>query len=74
MAIATGIRLRKEIKWEAWLIFSGIASVIFALLLLIFPGAGVLNAAWLIAVYALIFGVLLIILSIRLHWKLPRKQ
>jgi uncharacterized membrane protein HdeD (DUF308 family) len=73
MAIATGIRLRKEIKGEVWLILSGIASVIFSALLLIFPGAGVLSIAWLIAVYALVFGVLLIILSIRLYGKRPRK-
>jgi uncharacterized membrane protein HdeD (DUF308 family) len=73
MAISAGIRLRKEIKGEVWLILSGIASVIFSALLLIFPGAGALSVAWLIAVYALVFGVLLIILAIRLHGKRPRQ-
>jgi uncharacterized membrane protein HdeD (DUF308 family) len=73
MAISAGIRFRKEIKGEFWLILSGIASVIFSALLLIFPGAGALSVAWLIGVYALVFGALLIVLAIRLHGKRPRK-
>ena len=64
--IASAIRLRKEIPGEIWWILSGIASIVFAVLLLLFPGAGVLGVIWLISTYAIAFGVLLVILSFRL--------
>lgn len=64
--IVSAIRLRKEISGEFWWILSGIASILFAVLLMLFPGAGALGVIWLISTYAIIFGVLLIILSFRL--------
>jgi len=75
--IVSGIRLRKEISGEIWWILSGIVSIIFAVLLMLFPGAGVLGVLWLISTYAIIFGVLLVMLSFRLlshrgHAKAPK--
>jgi len=75
--IASAIRLRKEIPGEIWWILSGIASIVFAVLLMLFPGAGVLGLIWLISTYAIVFGVLLVILSFRLlghrgHAKAPK--
>ena len=64
--IASAVRLRKEIAGEIWWILSGIASILFAILLMLFPGAGALGLIWLIATYAVVFGVLLVILSFRL--------
>ena len=64
--IASAIRLRKEVPGEIWWIMSGIASIVFAVLLMLFPGAGVLGMIWLISTYAIVFGVLLIVLSFRL--------
>lgn len=66
MQIATAIRIRKEIKGEVWLILAGIASVLFAVLLMLFPGAGALGVIWMISTYAVVFGVLLVIFAIRL--------
>lgn len=73
-AIATGvleivaaIRLRKEIEGEWWLIFGGLVSVIFGVLLMAQPGAGALTLLWLIATYAVIFGVLLVILALKVR-------
>ena len=40
---------------------AGILSVVLGVLLIIRPGAGLLSLVWLIGVYALAFGVLLII-------------
>ena len=69
-AIATGvleivaaIRLRKEMRGEWLLILGGLASVALGVLLMARPAAGVLTLVWLIALYAVIFGGLLVILA-----------
>lgn len=77
-ALVTGIfeilaafRLRHE-GTESWILgLAGIASIIFGLLLLIFPGAGALALLWLIGVYAIIFGILLLVMAWRLHERRP---
>jgi len=73
-AIATGvlqivaaIRLRKEIRGEWLLILAGLASVLFGGLLVIQPGVGALALLWLIATYAVIFGVLLVVLAFKVR-------
>jgi len=73
-ALATGvlkivgaIRLRREISGEFWLALSGIASVIFALLVMLRPAVGALAMIWVIGWYAVLMGVMLIILSFKLR-------
>ena len=65
--IIAAIRLRKEIEGEWLLALGGALSVLFGLLLIIFPGSGVLAVIWLIAGYSIIFGILLIVLGFRLR-------
>ena len=65
--IVAAIQMRKYIKGEWLLILAGIASILFGVLLFINPGAGALAVIWLIAAYAIVFGVILIALSLRLH-------
>jgi len=65
--IAAAIQLRKHIKGEWLLALAGIASVLFALALLFNPAAGALALVWLIGAYSIVFGVLLIVLGVRLH-------
>jgi uncharacterized membrane protein HdeD (DUF308 family) len=67
LRIVAGIRLRKEITGEFWLALSGIASVVFAFLVMMNPAAGALAIAWLIGWYALFLGAMLVMLSIKLH-------
>jgi uncharacterized membrane protein HdeD (DUF308 family) len=61
------IRLRKEIEGEWALILGGIASVIFGVLLILVPGAGALASIWIIASYAIIFGIVMIVLAFRVR-------
>lgn len=65
--LAAAIRLRKHISGEVFLALSGIASIIFAVLLVFFPLAGAVVIALWFGVYSLIFGAMLIALGIRLR-------
>lgn len=65
--IIGAIQLRKEIENEWTLILGGIVSLVFGLLVLIHPGAGALAMVWLIGVYAIAAGVLMIGFSFRLR-------
>jgi uncharacterized membrane protein HdeD (DUF308 family) len=65
--IAAAVRLRREIDHEWLLGLSGLLSIVFAVMLVITPGAGALVITWLIGWYAVIFGALLISLSLRLR-------
>jgi uncharacterized membrane protein HdeD (DUF308 family) len=72
-AVATGVleiviavRLRNEIQGEWMLILAGLASVAFGALLIASPGPGALAVLWLIASYAILFGVLFVFLAFRI--------
>ena len=67
LEIVAAIQLRRVITNEWMMILSGVASIIFGLLLVIFPGAGATGLVWLIGIYAIAFGVLLVILAWRLR-------
>jgi uncharacterized membrane protein HdeD (DUF308 family) len=63
--IVAAIRLRREIAGEWLLILSGLVSVAFGVLLMAQPAAGALAVLWLIGTYAVIFGVLLVLLAFK---------
>jgi uncharacterized membrane protein HdeD (DUF308 family) len=65
--IALAIKLRREITGEWLLIVAGLASIVFALLLLWNPGPGALALLWLIAAYAIVFGALGIFFGFRIR-------
>jgi len=64
--IVAGVRLRAIIGNELLYIVAGIASIVFGVLVLRNPAAGAIAVVWLIASYAIIFGLLQIALSLRL--------
>ena len=74
LEVIAAIRLRHVIENEWWLVLSGILSLIFGIALVIAPGAGALALIWLIAAYAIIFGVLLLGLALRLRGVSQRHQ
>jgi len=70
MELVAAVRLRKIITNEWLLVLAGIASVVFGVLLLFQPAAGALALIWLIGAWALVFGILLMILAFRMrNWK-----
>ena len=52
-------------RW--WLVLGGAASIIYGLLLIIAPLIGALVLTWWLAAYALVFGILLLILAFKLR-------
>ena len=69
--ISAAIRLRQEIQGEWLLALSGVLSVLLgiALVWLLYanPAATLLSVAWLIAIYAFVAGVALILLALKLR-------
>jgi uncharacterized membrane protein HdeD (DUF308 family) len=65
--IVFAIKMHREIKGEWLLILMGLASIIFAVLLLWNPVAGAAAVIWLIAWYAVVLGVLAIFFGFRLR-------
>jgi uncharacterized membrane protein HdeD (DUF308 family) len=65
--IIGAIQLRKEIDNEWWLILNGALSVLIGIAMFIMPGAGALALIWLIAVYAIIYGALMIGFAFRVR-------
>jgi uncharacterized membrane protein HdeD (DUF308 family) len=50
-----------------WVAISGVISIIFGILVIVAPGAGALALLWLIGVFAIAFGVMLIIYGLQVR-------
>jgi uncharacterized membrane protein HdeD (DUF308 family) len=65
--IVAAIRLRRLIANEWALIAMGVLSVVFGLFIFVAPIAGAIAIAYTIGAYAIIFGVLLLVLAFRMR-------
>jgi uncharacterized membrane protein HdeD (DUF308 family) len=63
--IAAAVQLRKVIPNEWSLILEGVLSVLFGVLLFAWPAVGILTVIWIIGIYALLAGILLIVTGFR---------
>ena len=67
LEVVAAVRLRKEITGEWLLALSGVLSVLFGILLVLWPATGALAVVLLIGAYAVVFGGVLIGLGLRLR-------
>jgi uncharacterized membrane protein HdeD (DUF308 family) len=67
MEIIAAVRIRRMIENEWVMILNGILSVLFGLVLFVLPEAGALSPIGLIGIFAIIIGILLLILGFRLR-------
>jgi uncharacterized membrane protein HdeD (DUF308 family) len=65
--IGAGIRLRKDVPGEIFMIAAGLLSIVLGGVLFLFPLAALLAWVWVVATYALIAGFVLIMLAFRLR-------
>lgn len=66
--IVVAVRIRKKIQGASLLIASGVASIVFGIIVFLFPvGIGGLAVVWLISAYALVTGVLMLVLAWRVR-------
>ena len=66
LQIVIAIQLRKVIEGEWLMVAAGIVSIAFGILVFLYPGAGALAMVWLISIYAVATGILLLAVAFRL--------
>jgi uncharacterized membrane protein HdeD (DUF308 family) len=64
--IIAAIHLRRELENEWLLALSGLLSVGLGVLLIVAPGAGALALLWWIGGFAIVVGIIMIVLGVRL--------
>lgn len=67
LEIITAIRIRKLITGEFWLILGGSLSVLFGLFVAFFPMTGAAAIGVIVGIYAILFGIFFIALSLGLR-------
>ena len=65
--LVAGIRPPVPMEDRGWVIFSGIISIVFGVVLMLLPVAGVLAIIWLIGAFAVVFGIVECVFSFRLR-------
>lgn len=74
-ALVTGVfevigafRLRRMgVGHWGWLVASGLLSIVFGLVLMVFPGDGIVSLVWVLGVWAVVFGVFLVIAALQVR-------
>ncbi|MEV8639046.1 HdeD family acid-resistance protein [Streptosporangium sp. NPDC051023] len=65
LEIVVGIKLRRAMANEWMFIVGGVLSVLFGILLFVWPGASALAVLWLIGLMAIVYGIALVVLAFR---------
>lgn len=67
LQVIAAYELRRELNNEFWLALGGAFSVVFGILLVVYPAAGMLSLLWLVALWAIVLGASSIALSYRMR-------
>lgn len=65
--IVAAIKFRRVIPGEWAMVLNGVLSIILGIVLFVFPAAGMVGLVWLIGIYAIAAGILMIIFAFRLR-------
>jgi uncharacterized membrane protein HdeD (DUF308 family) len=65
LQIVYALRVRQEISNEWLIILAGLLSLLLGIYFFAFPGDGATSLVWLIGLYSILFGVLIVILAFR---------
>lgn len=65
--VAIAIRLRRELRNKGLLVLSGVVSMVFGLLVMLYPGAGALALVWLVSLHAILTAVLMLSIAFALR-------
>lgn len=65
--IVAAIQFRRVITGEWMMVLGGLLSILFGVLLFVFPAAGAVSVMWMIGIYAVAFGISEVIFAFRLH-------
>jgi uncharacterized membrane protein HdeD (DUF308 family) len=65
--IAAAIRLRKVMTGEWLLLIAGVLSIVLAVFVALFPGTGALLLVWWLGAYAFAYGVVSLVLALRVR-------
>jgi uncharacterized membrane protein HdeD (DUF308 family) len=65
--IVAAVKLRKLITGEWMLLTAGILSVLLGALTMIFPGIGLLAFVWYLAAYAIVYGIVVVMLAFQVR-------
>ena len=68
LQIIANIGIRKE-SGSAWIwgVVSGALGVVFGILVLVWPGIGLVTLVWLIGIWAIVFGIALLVLGVQVR-------
>jgi uncharacterized membrane protein HdeD (DUF308 family) len=67
LEIVAAIELRHVITGEWMLILGGLLSILFGVMMFVFPVAGAVSVIWVVGIYAVVFGISEIIFAFRLN-------
>lgn len=67
LEIVAAVRFRDLIPGEWWYVIGALASIVFGVLLVMYPASGLLAVVWLIGIYAVVFGIAGIMVGFRLR-------
>lgn len=66
LQIFVAVEIRTLIDNEWLLVLSGLISIVFGILLIWRPGAGIITLTWLFGIYAIVYGIIMLGLGFRL--------